>query len=775
MTPEEIQALEFSGSSDLAPTGEKKPPVSELEFTGVGEFPKAPPKDWGTVGEDVAKSATAKGALGIGDIAGLPGTAAKFITSDVPNWMVEKGIQGAEAADFISPNKAKALSQSITDVQKAFQSPTEQKGYSYAGLPTSEGMEKMITTVAPATAYEPKTTEGKYAGAVARAATPGIFGPVKTMTGRVVTGAISGLGSEAGGQYAEDHPAEPFARVAGALLGGAGGAWATRAIESSLMPTATAKNELARSLADGARRGTLAMTPEEIEAAIKAGTPVSVYDIADPATRNILSKYAALSPETEAAAAKLNKFLTQRDAAATARVSPQIEQSIGMKLDAAALTEEAEKQGKAIRDAVYKVARSDPKASSIAIAGLGDLQERPIFQKAMENAKETAKNNPDFKIIPPTEVAGKQAIPAKWQQTERGFVEVPAESATPAKVTHGNLSFYDQVKRELDAMEQMAIRQGDTTMESSVRSAREQLVKQLDTHVPSYAKARDVASDTFKAGSAPEAGQKFFGNMNDYKRKEITDALARYNPEQRKLFAAGVASKIDTAVQEGKLDLIAKKFITDNKFNSRMRLALGDDAYHSIKGKLISEHLVGKTNQLQFAEPSLGSGAKAGLSGVAGGVGLAGADALVALMLGAPSMGIPIAGTIGAAVGFTGKLISNSAERRMAEKIIPLATSTNPKDIAYLGLLADRSPAVSKFLDKTSTILQNAAQQASHKPEREGRASGGKVSRDIAPLVGRLMGLANQAKKATDNNTKPLLDAPDASIVKALRVANQAI
>jgi hypothetical protein len=58
---------------------------------------------------------------------------------------------------------------------------------------------------------------------------------------------------------------------------------------------------------------------------------------------------------------------------------------------------------------------------------------------------------------------------------------------------------------------------------------------------------------------------------------------------------------------------------------------------------------------------------------------------------------------------------------------------------------------------------------------RIGRASGGKVSHDIAPLVSRLMGLANQAKKATDNNTKPLLDAPDESIVKALRVANQAI
>jgi len=46
---------------------------------------------------------------------------------------------------------------------------------------------------------------------------------------------------------------------------------------------------------------------------------------------------------------------------------------------------------------------------------------------------------------------------------------------------------------------------------------------------------------------------------------------------------------------------------------------------------------------------------------------------------------------------------------------------------------------------------------------------------DVKPLVDRLMSLADQAKKTTDNNTKPLLDAPDETIVKALRVANQAI
>ena len=58
---------------------------------------------------------------------------------------------------------------------------------------------------------------------------------------------------------------------------------------------------------------------------------------------------------------------------------------------------------------------------------------------------------------------------------------------------------------------------------------------------------------------------------------------------------------------------------------------------------------------------------------------------------------------------------------------------------------------------------------------RIGRASGGKVGGNIKPLVDRLMRLADQAKKSTDNNTKPLLDAPDESIVKALRIANKAI
>ena len=55
------------------------------------------------------------------------------------------------------------------------------------------------------------------------------------------------------------------------------------------------------------------------------------------------------------------------------------------------------------------------------------------------------------------------------------------------------------------------------------------------------------------------------------------------------------------------------------------------------------------------------------------------------------------------------------------------------------------------------------------------RAAGGQVGMTHEQLVNYLMTRAKQAKRATDNTTKPLLNAPDEAIVKALDVAQQAI
>jgi hypothetical protein len=59
---------------------------------------------------------------------------------------------------------------------------------------------------------------------------------------------------------------------------------------------------------------------------------------------------------------------------------------------------------------------------------------------------------------------------------------------------------------------------------------------------------------------------------------------------------------------------------------------------------------------------------------------------------------------------------------------------------------------------------------------RPQRASGGPVSkRTHEQLVARLMDLADKAKKDVNKDTKPLLNAPDEAVVKALAVAQRAI
>jgi hypothetical protein len=65
--------------------------------------------------------------------------------------------------------------------------------------------------------------------------------------------------------------------------------------------------------------------------------------------------------------------------------------------------------------------------------------------------------------------------------------------------------------------------------------------------------------------------------------------------------------------------------------------------------------------------------------------------------------------------------------------------------------------------------------RAAYDYARPGRASGGSVTATHEHLVNRLMNLANQAKKATNQTTKPLLNVDDSTIARALQTADNAI
>ena len=84
--------------------------------------------------------------------------------------------------------------------------------------------------------------------------------------------------------------------------------------------------------------------------------------------------------------------------------------------------------------------------------------------------------------------------------------------------------------------------------------------------------------------------------------------------------------------------------------------------------------------------------------------------------------------------------------------------------------------AISKLSDRLSNITGPMAYERSldePKEKREGRASGGKVSK--SSIADRLITAAESAKRMSNKATEPLLQTSDESIARALEIANRHI
>ena len=765
---------------------EPKPSTDERDLTsGALEFPPEPPKDWGAVREDVGKAAAAKGTEGVvGGILGMPGTIEKFIREDVPRGVAEGAGYLAERLDLVAPDTRKEFFKDIDKLNKEFKTPAQQKGLAApSGAPTYEGVTGEMEKVYPPLAYKPKTAEGKIIGAGAEFAGQGVPGAVRTLPGRMFTGFSAGATSEAAAKLAEDTWAEPIFRLGGLGVGALAGAGVSNAVRSVAMPTTTGREELAKALASDFQRGKAGMTLDDIEKAMQNGTPVTIYDMAGPETKKLLSKYADLTPKNRETVADFNGWLNERRVEAATRASDYLSspEVFGRPINAVALQDAVAAAGKETRDRIYGLVRQDPAASSILPSNFSDILDRPIVRRAMKEAEQTAANNPDFKIVAPKTTPGSAPQPT-------GIVDEygkPVMSAAKEAVeTPGNLSYWDQVKRELQNIETQAYRSGDNVTAASAKSARDKLVNSLDDQVKGYKAARDLASETFGAASAPEAGYGFFGNMNAFKRSDIRKVYDQYNPQQKELFAEGFAHRLKEEIDRGSLTGLANKFTKDKNFQERAELVLGPDRYSAIKGKVLAENVMQKTKELQYFADKFGPLKTAGEAGILAGT----ADYLMAMANGAQFVPVETLVKAGVAAGAAGafKMTMNAAEKRIAERVIPMIGSEDPKVIKQLGDLATKYPSVEKLLNKMSTTARNAttiledaqmkqsAQQQST-GGRVGRKTGGRVNGDHHAEADNLMKMLERVHKSHQKSTEELLNVDDNTVAKALELAQRHI
>ncbi len=759
------------------------PPAEDLSARVAGSQAELPPPPTGRETlADVGKSIVSGGAKGLaGTIIGAPGSIETFATKDIPEALRAGAGYLAEKADIISPEQRREMTEKPI---YSGQTPEQEKGYAapLTGFPTYKAVTEtfkpaMKEAGVPALAYEPQTGYGKTASAAAEFGAQGVPGALKGMAGRIATGAGAGAGSEFAAMSSQDPDSEGYNRLVGALGGAAAGAATSsvagrlfNAVKAWAMPTGVAQNELMAMISEDIRRGLSPLTPEQLADAAARGTPVTILDMASPATLKKMGVSAEKAPAAEAAAAKYNDFLKERAASTSERVSGELSNIFQTPINAPVLQQAMEAAGKKTRDAIYTVMHATPEAQAIPMQVIGaDVIARPPIQDAMRKAVERAKSNPEWNIVPPSRIPGRPGTESRWEQTPQGLREVPGTPAVPEQVTHGNLAYWDQVKRELDAKInaiKSPVEPNKADLATYVGN-KEALVNRLDLAVKDYPVVRNIAADTFGAASAPEAGYLFFKNMDAFKRSDARKAFNQMTPDQKESFQIGFAHSIDeVANQPGGVANLAKKFTLDKNFKERAIDVLGREKYDQIQGTVLSENLLSKAKELRFIEQSSGIPG-ASLAGAAAGA------AAEAGMIG--SMALPPSALTsviaGAVIGAAGKTFMNAMERQIAAKIVPMATSTDPSVISQLGKLASDSPAVAQVLNKIINTMNNKIVTGTGgvvtSQERPTRATGGRIGGSD------IMKAAERAKKSIQQATKPLLATPDESVVKALAVANK--
>jgi len=767
------------------------------------------------IGPDIARSAAAGLPMGVAQMVGLPGTLKEAVISHGIPAIAKMGASAAESLGYISPAKAEEITEfARTGFPKVYRESTEQaKDFEF---PTVGKMEDITKKYLPFSAYEPKTTYGKYAKAAAEGVGPGAIGPLKFIPSGMAIGAASGAGSEFGSQLASEAPplSKMGAQIAGAFAGGLGGGKIINLIrEAAPNLSGSAATRAYQALAEDIASGQSKLTVEQINEAIRSGQPITLADIAGPRSLAIIETYGARSPQARQA---VRSFLEETTPRQMQTASPR-DAERGKRFESfrdeftssyshppmtsVELKAEADKLGSGLRKNMYDILRQNPASQNISANNFSDLYMKPEFRRAVDDAMNSMANAPLSWGIKGTR------SPVTFTAKNTGEKFNPVD---------GNLSFYDHVKRSLDE-EINRIRSAlESSRESSLASPtrlayledmRNDLVSKLDSIVPAYKTTRSAAAETFKASNAVDAGYNFLSKgtkpggklIDEISRMDIRNAFNSFTPQEQFLFRAALMDKISSvATDQNTFNAFAKSIAKPNEhFSQSLRAVLGDAAFDRIRNRTMVENVlsnvssvvdaanVASKNPGMWAQTMQGTG-KLGAIGAGGGIVYNIMNDLVMLNQMGPS--VAKGGGVAAITGAVYNMMDGAAKKSMSKVIVPLMMSGDPKDLAKLQQIMKTgagSETMADIVSKTQA-LASAAGRAVEGYDRAvtqqaGQASGGRVARASGGRIvhedaaDKLIRAAEIAKKSIGKQTETILEKPDEHVVQALAVANRHI
>ena len=725
-----------------APGGGVSPPPSKPYFDTV----------------DVIKGAGSGAERGTADVAGMGGDLPQ-LGGNIAEYAIQKA---AEKLGYVPPGGKELYKRGLSDIA------AENEKLGKPMLPTSEDIKKVAAPLG--TEYKPTSEWGERAQSGAESGVSNLIGGPEGMVGRAVAGTAGGILGTTARQNMGDNP---YAAVMGPALD-VFGQFATGHLIDAVknLPTdARAQANLIAALSLDFQNGTAKISRAQLEDMIKTGVPLNIADIGGTETRSALDHAMSVTPanKTPAEVGEYNSSLNPKVGTAdeTSRLADSQKrmgqvfttEAGGAKLDPAGITNQIEDQGRKELKQVYDIAR-DPtviKANSIYASELDQsLQRNPILHDAIVNAEGRVANELDPSVY---------KIPS-WSETEG---ELP-----------GNIAFWDIVKRDLDTQYNKLKISGDKDGARQVDAIRKDFISHLDNISPEYKAARDKASEFFDSVSAPEAGQNFYKKADSMKSSEFENAFNQYSDEQKNYFKNGFLSSMNADVgRPGGASVLATKMTTDPEFQRKAQLILGEN-YNNVRNSVLAENIYTSAKQFSPAGGRSPLGLKTALVGI-GSLGIG--PAFQAIMDGAVSAGIfqpqYLLAMAPAAVVSAG---AAARAKAVAQRTIALAASGNAEDFAKVAKLAASNPVAQRTLDRLNSYYQAINQQGSslqptteYAGGRVGRATGGRTGKDPKKRAESLILLSSRIKNEEGKNTSSLLNLDDATVAKALAVANRHI
>lgn len=523
------------------------------------------------------------------------------------------------------------------------------------------------------------------------------------------------------------------------------------------------------------------MTPEDIQAAQSAKQPIMVGDAGGVSLDREARAAANSSSEAQAI---LRAGLDPRVADQSQRFGDFVKDRFGgIDLNAQNSIDLIEQQAKANRGPLYKQAYQE--GQSVWSPRLAELLQSPSVQSVIPRAMNMANDE--------AAIAGERAIPSPFQQDSNGVYQIKTNpdgsTATP------NLRFWDQVKQSLDDKTSALYKSNEPGYASYPKNLSQNLRAELDSIVPTYAKARYEAQLGFQSDNAFDMGRKLYkasnnldaANINKVIKGSSVDGTPPLPPDQHELLAQGMASEmLHSAKETGFNKDIANKFNSPAK-REKIEVALNTPSNPNraaeIEAYLRRENMMAAKRDVlggPDTAPKLADLVRKGASNIAPNFGsgaVQGAGASIWAGERDPEEILKY-GLMGGLAGFFHKYASGASDKyyqALAKKFVsPIESESSSamKEIAKRPMLMDALRKYEGTVSASTNAYLNSNQGAD---DRTSRKSGGVVKMDHEMSADRLIRMAEKAKKKQAEKTKPILNVNDNVVAKALAIANSKI